>query len=365
MLRTRVCGEAPSILSCSATLRKLLLYERPYENCCFLSVGAGMPGGLRRCYYKTDLPPDPADIHMDWAVTLARQATLENVTLLPLIGINGNDLARGTANLTSTAETIANLLVPHSVDVWQVSDEWATPHCARIDYKTRFGMNKSDYDEGCMKNFTAALTAFITGILKVSPNATVIPVSMGWMRLGIWQWMKDEGVPLTGVGLDWYSDCGQINCTCNAYPPTAQACATNCTDILELLIGDHGLFPNVPLWITEMNRKNGACNGTDVYHHPGTPCVPSDSIGEQAQADYVKAALSEYKSLADAGHRIEGAIVYELFDQPQRAPDAESVYGMVRVTNTSARNSWMVNGTKPIFAAVRTFNTPPSPVGDS
>lgn len=152
-----------------------------------------MPGGLRKCYYKTDLPPDPTDIHMDWALKLAAQATTMNVTLMPLIGINGAELAtRSPANLTATAEAIANLLDPHGVDVWQVSDEWATPHCARIDYKTTFGMNKSDYDPVCMKNFTTALTAFINGILHVNPTATVVPISMGWMRLGIWQWMKDE-----------------------------------------------------------------------------------------------------------------------------------------------------------------------------
>lgn len=167
-----------------------------------------------------------------------------------------------------------------------------------------------------------------------------------------------QGVPLTGIGLDWYSDCGAINCTCTAYPPTPTACASNCTNILDLLIGPDGLFPRVPIWITEMNRKNGACNGTDVYHHSGTPCIPADHVGEQAQAVYVEQALNSYKALADAGQRIEGAIIYELLDQPSRAPDAESVYGLVRVSNTSARNSWFVSGIKPIYNTVRAFNTP-------
>ena len=40
---------------------------------------------------------------------------------------------------------------------------------------------------------------------------------MGWTRLGIWKWIADERVPLDAIGLDWYSDGGDINCTCTEY----------------------------------------------------------------------------------------------------------------------------------------------------
>lgn len=102
--------------------------------------GIGMPNAVRRCYYKTDLPHDPTDVHTQYAVELAQQARLFNVTLMPAIGIGGPDLQMGAAALSGRGEGMARMLSPHGVDVYQVSDEWATPHCAiNIDYKTRFG----------------------------------------------------------------------------------------------------------------------------------------------------------------------------------------------------------------------------------
>lgn len=106
--------------------------------------GTGMPNAMRRCYYKTDLPHDPTDVHTQYAVELAQQARLFNVTLMPAIGIGGPDLQIGAAALASRGERMARILAPHGADVWQVSDEWATPHCAiNIDYKTRFGTCQS------------------------------------------------------------------------------------------------------------------------------------------------------------------------------------------------------------------------------
>jgi hypothetical protein len=131
-----------------------------------------------------------------------------------------------------------------------------------------------------------------------------------------------QGVPLTGIGLDWYSDSGPIDCTCTAYPATREACASNCTNIAQQLVD---LFPNTPIWITEMNRKNGACNGSAAALPPNTPCLAADPRGEHAQADYLRSSLAAYKALAAAGYPIVGTIIYELFDQPQLLPSPEGV----------------------------------------
>lgn len=74
-----------------------------------------------------------------------------------------------------------------------------------------------------------------------------------------------------------------------------------------------------------MNRKNGACNGSAAVLPPNSTCLAADSSGEQAEADYLGSSLRGYEALAKAGYPIVGAIVYELFDQPQLLPSPEGV----------------------------------------
>jgi hypothetical protein len=69
------------------------------------------------------------------------------------------------------------------------------------------------------------------GMQAAAPSTLPIPIVLGWTRLDVWQWMADEAVLLDGVGLDWYSDGGAMNCKykCEEYlhPTTAVSPATS------------------------------------------------------------------------------------------------------------------------------------------
>ena len=274
-----------------------------------LKAACGGGRSKRQCVYKTDFPCGPAvfnttlnesDIHVGYMQILARQAAALGIEVMGAMGI-GSDWGVPTAGGVDAEEfgrRIARAMT--GVTHWQMSDEWAVPHCMlpRVDYKRHWGMEKADYNASCMISWCATMSAVIRGIHSVTPDAVTMPVAMGWTRLGIWNWIADERVPLDAIGLDWYSDGGDINCTCTEYPPLkcGQAGHKPCVNFLELLAA---LLPNKPVWITEMNRKLGSCNGTAVVQPPGTvcgKCSQDDNCkqGLSDQAAYVGSALAKY-----------------------------------------------------------------------
>jgi len=180
---------------------------------------------------------------------------------------------------------------------------------------------------------------------------------MGWARLGIWQWLADEKVPLDAVGLDWYSDGGRINCTCKQYPPVD--CGKDPTlPCINMLAELEALFPGKPIWINEFNRKGGSCNGTDAIGGGANcaPCAEADGCedGLSNQAAFVESALREWEELS-AAHTIGGVVLYELLDQPHLYPSSEALYGLVRVEGKGT--GLRVGSDKPVFDVVRRWNT--------
>jgi hypothetical protein len=316
-----------------------------------------------------------SDPHAGFLLELATEANSRNITLMPAIGMGPVFNSVEVADVEARAAAMAAAFSKVGVTTWQLSDEWAVPHCQLpiVDYKSHFGMDKGDFNASCMQAFCAGVAAAIRGIKRADPTAVTMPVAMGWMRLGVWKWFKDEGVPLDAVGLDWYSDSSSISCTCEKYPASPQVCAGNCTNMAELLVGNQGgLFPGKPIFITEMNRKNGACNGSAAVLPPNARCDLANPAGEAAQATYLTESLRGYEMLAagSSGINIGGVVIYELFDQPQLAPSPEAVYGLVRTKCAAFCGSgggtpggrapvWTITGTKPAMDAARAFNTKP------
>ena len=335
----------------------------------------------RRCVYKTDFPCCPqtfnttsnsSDIHLGFMVGLVDAAARQGIEVMGAVGIGSAwGAAAGGVGAEEYGRRMATVLrgkgPPGAARHWQLSDEWAVDHCMlpRVDYKRHWGMDKADYNASCMTGWAATMTKVMNGIHSVTPSAVCMPVSMGWTRLGIWQWLSDERVPLDAIGLDWYSDGGDINCTCTEYPPVScgQPGHKPCINFLDRL---DQLFSAKPVFITEMNRKLGSCALPPVAAPPGSTCgACSQGDGcAQALADqvtYVASALDKYEQLAQAGHNIGGVVYYELLDQPHLCSSttcsSEALYGLVRVERDNATGALSLGTQKPVMAAIRAWNT--------
>jgi hypothetical protein len=272
-----------------------------------LHKACGGANAKRQCVYKTDFPGGPncfnttdnsSDIHVMFMQKLAKQAAAMDIEVMAAFGVGvgwPEHPRNGGVGPFEYGKRIA-LALP-TVSHWQVSEEWAVPHCMlpRVDYKHHWGEDKADYNATCMTAWLTTVSAVIRGLKAGNPDAVAMPISMGWTRLGIWQWIHDEAVPLDAIGLDWYSDGGPINCTCTEYLPDkcGQPGHKPCINFLDKL---DAMFPGKPVWITEMNRKLASCNGTASVQPPGVVCGECSrhdacAGGLEGQAEYVATAL--------------------------------------------------------------------------
>jgi hypothetical protein len=341
-----------------------------------LHKACGSTARKRRCVFKTDWPvpadwepgkslANSSDPHVQYMRELVAAAASMDIEVMAAIGMGesfrGGTGAAGAAAAEEFGFAMASVFDRNgssgTVTHWQVSDEFAVPHCGTgIDYKHHWGMAKADYNATCMRSWCAVISAVIRGIHRANPAAVAMPVAMGWARLGVWKWVADEHVPLDAIGLDWYSDAGRINCTCRQYPPVdcGHTPALPCINVLAEL---EELFPGKPVWITEFNRKAGSCNGSDAIGGAARcgSCADGDkcAVGLANQAQFVAQALAEWEELS-AAYQFGGVVLYELLDQPHLYPSSEALYGLVRVAGKG--QSFRVAGEKPVFAVVEKWN---------
>jgi hypothetical protein len=261
-----------------------------------LKKACGGARAKRRCIYKTDFPCGPgtfnttdnsSDPHLQYLLRstmphrsivscafsdrqeptsnrrsrymrqLAAHAAAMDIEIMAVAGIGPVwGAVSGGVGPEEYGRRMAAALHGTGIVHWQVSGETCVSDCMlpRVDYKTHFGMEKADYNASCMVSWCSVMAGVIRGIHSVNSDAVAMPISMGWTRLGIWQWIADEKVPLDAIGLDWYSDGGDINCTCTEYLPDkcGQQGHKPCLNMLAEL---GKILPGKPIWITEVRKR--------------------------------------------------------------------------------------------------------------
>lgn len=90
-----------------------------------------------------------------------------------------------------------------------------------------------------------------------------------------------------------------------------------------------------PVWVTEFNHSGGSTGG------------------EQAQADGLVRMMTLLRKY-HRPYRVDGAFIYELFDEPYWAPSFEAHMGLMTL-KPRGKGRWQTGRTKPAFAAVKAF----------
>jgi hypothetical protein len=159
----------------------------------------------------------------------------------------------------------------------------------------------------------AEIQGFYDGIKSADPGALTIVDTSGWLHYGfVERLVNEDHVPFDVLAWHWYSEMGDI---------------THVEGKLNLVekLKTYGK----PLWITEVNRRDGSSGGH-----------------EAELAHYMKTSVN-----ALGANRSIGAVFeYELLDEPYVGDDTR--YGLLSVArDTSGR--WRVTGKKEAFYAFR------------
>ena len=173
------------------------------------------------------------------------------------------------------------------------------------------GSNPDDYDEARYQKAKAEIQGLYEGIKAVDPSAVTIVDTAGWLHYGfIERLVNEDHVPFDILAWHWYSEMGDM---------------TNVQGKLDLvaLLKRFGK----PIWITEINRRDGSKGGKD-----------------NEQAVFISQAAAQLRTHPD----ISAFFIYELLDEPNFGANGESHYGLVEVAKDQ-HGKWQISRRKPAF----------------
>ena len=177
------------------------------------------------------------------------------------------------------------------------------------------GSNPDDFNETRYQKAKAEILGLYEGVKAGDPTALTVVDTAGWLHYGfVERLVMEDHVPFDILSWHWYSECGEI---------TNVQGRVNLVDYLKRF--------NKPLWITEINRRDGSKHGK-----------------EQEQSDYVGRTARQLS----ANPGIQAFFVYELLDEPYFGADGESDYGLVTVAKGGA-GTWQVSRRKLAFTAFK------------
>ena len=205
---------------------------------------------------------------------------------------------------------------------WELSNELEAHAMIRKGETTRSGKlwkwagdpdgsHADDYDDARYQRAKAEIQGLSEGVKAADPSAQTIVDTAGWLHYGfIERLVNEDHVPFDILAWHWYSEMGDI---------------TNVQGKLNLiaLLQRYGK----PLWITEINRRDGSKGGK-----------------EKEQADYVSKTAKQLR----ANPAIKSFFIYELLDEPYFGQGGESDYGLVAVAK-GPDGKWSVKRKKAAF----------------
>jgi hypothetical protein len=177
------------------------------------------------------------------------------------------------------------------------------------------GSSAEDYHQGRYERARALIQGLHEGVKAADATAFTLVNTAGWLHHGfIERLVREDRVPFDILAWHWYSEMGDITRVQGKL------------DLVTLLKG-YGK----PLWITEINRRDGSKGGS-----------------EKEAADYLTTVARQMRDHP----AIDAFFVYELLDEPYFGEAGESDYGLVRLTRRPGAD-WHAGARKPAFEALK------------
>lgn len=164
------------------------------------------------------------------------------------------------------------------------------------------GMYMTDYDAVKFKVLLSYLKGMTESLKRIQPEANTM-ISAGWLHWGYFDLLQSAGLDFDIISYHWYSNMGSM----------FKSRYEN-VNIIDTLNAKY----NKPIWITEINKKDGS------IHHT-----------EEAQALWVDYFMHEL----DHQSNVKAFFIYELYDEPNLkhqswAGEGEANYGIVQWERT-------------------------------
>ncbi|MEI7728789.1 MAG: glycosyl hydrolase [Verrucomicrobiota bacterium] len=267
---------------------------------------------------------------------LVAEAGQRQIQLLPVLFASpgGRSKQATPEQIRAAATTYAQAVVSHykgKITHWELSNELEAHAMIRKGETSRSGKlwkwdgdpdgsSPDHYEETRYQRAKAEILGLQEGVKAADPNARTIVDTAGWLHFGfIERLVREDRVPFDILAWHWYSEMGDLTKVQGKL------------NLVELLKGF-----GKPLWITEINRRDGSKGGK-----------------EAEQAEYVRKVATQLRATPG----IEAVFFYELLDQPYFGKDnPESHYGLVEVVRGSDKK-WQVKRKKEAFATAKTGMT--------
>ncbi|MDB5011952.1 MAG: hypothetical protein JWQ25_154 [Daejeonella sp.] len=240
------------------------------------------------------------------------QGNLGDVRILPCIYTRFLDFNMTTENAYNTGKAIAGGFAARygqNFEYYELGNE--------LDNKTIiYGKNgniASEYDAAKMDIVAAYLKGMIAGVNENDPTAKTI-INGGWIHFGYLQALQARNVNYDIIGWHWYSDMESV-------AANSVAKVTNIGESLNTMF-------NKPVWFTEINQKNGTTTKT-----------------EEEQKLWLNTFVTKCRNTPN----VKGALVYELFDEPEHGDPVERKYGLAKWR--SVYSDWEYKTAATSFAA--------------
>jgi hypothetical protein len=264
---------------------------------------------------------------------LVSESVKRKIRLLPVLlsSPDGRSPDAKPEQIRTAAFTFAKTVVSRykgRITHWELSNELDGHAMIRKGEKTRSGKlwiwdgaadgsSADDYEEGRYQNAKAEIQGLYEGVKAADPTALTIVNTAGWLHYGfIERLVKEDRVLFDILAWHWYSEMGDI------------VNVQGKLNLVKLLKG-YGK----PLWITEINSRDGSMNGK-----------------QKDQADYVGKTAVQLRGHPD----IEAFFIYELLDEPYFGENnGESHYGLMEVVRDK-ENKWQVKRKKEVFETFKT-----------
>jgi len=285
---------------------------------------------LKVGWYRIDVSAASFQANTARLDELLAAANKRQLKLLPVL-VPGNDLQDDkvpVVKLREAAAAFGQAIVTRYKDHithWELGNELDGYAMIRKGETTRSGKvwewdgapdgsEADDYHSARYERAAAFIGGLLQGVKAADPAAQTLVDTAGWLHYGfVDRLVKEDRVPFDILAWHWYSEMGDM---------------TRVRGQLDLLakLQSYGK----PIWITEINRRDGSKGGT-----------------EEEAASYLTATAQQLRS----HQAVKAYFVYELLDEPYFGPNGESDYGLVKLSRENG--AWKTGARKPAFGALR------------
>ncbi|GGH18291.1 hypothetical protein GCM10007352_28920 [Mucilaginibacter phyllosphaerae] len=227
---------------------------------------------------------------------LQQAAEKENINLLPMLYTRTLNLSKTEAESYKMGKTLGSNFAAKYGKYFSYYDLGNDLELELLE-PNKTGKSQFHYNRQKLNVTAAYLKGMDEGIKSKDPDAKTM-ISAGWLHYGFIRMCDWYGVKFDVVAYHWYSDMERA----------AANAPYNIDDITTRL---SNLFPNKPIWFTEMNYRY----------------KPTNTNYEEDQNEFVKKFIAKCKN----NPKVKVVMIYELFNEPYKNTE-ERNFGILKWT---------------------------------